>query len=477
MIESRPLETQTGNSEESRGPGSARPVEIPALVVVWSRDEPERVGEVLLPDPALAPADGWIFGRGDEGEQRLRLVRQRPGHNLETAPIEAAQISRVQLRIAPGQADTLLIRNPGRLALLIDGQEVQRQRRVREGAVLELRKQMMLMVVHRPTLLPALELPDSLRPAFGRADAFGLVGESPPAWSLRGQILFAAEREVHVLVNGASGVGKELVAQAIHALSRRREQPLISRNAATFPDTLIDAELFGNARNYPNPGMPARPGLVGSADRSSLFLDEIGELSHELQAHLLRVLDQGEYQRLGDATPRRADLRMIAATNRAVHELKHDFAARLRLRVEVPDLVSRREDIALLIPHLVRRIASDDPMLAQRLFPSGDPAGHPRVEPRLVRHLLLHDYRTHVRELEGMLWTAMMHSLVEGHDRIRLFEEPVVREVEPGSLTTAQIEAALEQAEGVRDRAWRLLGLRNRFQLTRLLKKHGIDGG
>src|SRR5690348_15490748 len=132
-----------------------------------------------------------------------------------------------------------------------------------------------------------------------------------------------ARRPGHVLLTGASGTGKELAARAIHALSKRSGQRLVARNAATLPESLIDAELFGNAKNYPNPGMAERAGLVGQADGSTLFLDEIAELPSSSQAHLLRVLDDGEYHRLGDGLARRSDFRLVAATNRDVSSLKH----------------------------------------------------------------------------------------------------------------------------------------------------------
>src|SRR5262249_46286359 len=152
---------------------------------------------------------------------------------------------------------------------------------------------------------------------FGRADADGFVGESPAAWDLRDRLAFIGPQAGHVLLVGESGVGKELAARALHARSRRSRRPLVSRNAATLPEALIDAELFGHARDYPNAGMPERAGLVGEADGGTLFLDEIGELPEARQAHLLRLLDGGEYQRLGDPRVRRADVRFIAATNRA----------------------------------------------------------------------------------------------------------------------------------------------------------------
>jgi len=465
----------THSSLAAAGHRSSR--EICALVVIWCGEQPDRVGEVLLPDPEREPDEGWVFGRGGsprQGDGRLALVRQRCGANQPREPLALPRLSENQLRIRCAEGSALQLSNLGRRTLLINGVEVKRSRKVSEADIVELRGQIMFVVARRPVELPALELPTELSPAFGRPDAFGMLGESPPAWMLRGQLAFAAQRDVHVLIQGPSGVGKELVAQAIHGLSARAQHPLVARNAATLPDALIDAELFGNLRDYPNPGMPERPGLIGAAAKGSLMLDEIGELSHDLQAHLLRVLDDGEYQRLGEAVTRKADLRLIAATNRPLTELKHDLAARLRLRVAVPALDSRREDIGLLIPHLIRRMAVEDHLLSRRFFVDGDPSGHPRVGSALVRALVSRSYPANVRELDGALWSAMMHSVVSGHDEVRHVELEPVSEVEPSALSREQIELALSHADGVQDRAWRLLGLRNRYQLIRLVKKHGI---
>ena len=472
--QSGPLDTLTTNSN-LLDPQAERPREVSALVVVWSREAPGRVGEVLLPDPRVEPGQGWVFGRGEAGDDRLALLRQRPGENQGVEPLGDRRISEQQLRIRSLDDGGLELRNLGRRTLLVDGVEVKRSRRVQEGMVVELRGQLMFLVARRPLELPGIELPDPLCPAFGQPDSFGMLGESPAAWVLRRQLAFAALRDVHVLIQGPSGVGKELAARAIHELSTRGARAMVARNAATLPEALVDAELFGNRRDYPNPGMPERPGLIGAADGGSLLLDEIGELSHELQAHLLRVLDSGEYQRLGEASTRRADLRLIAATNRPLAELKHDFVARLRLRVEVPALARRREDIGLLIPHLVANMARADPMLAHQFFPDGDPSGAPRIGPGLVRGLLGRPFPTNVRELDTALWNAMMHSVLAGQDHIRDVPAEAPAELDPGELTREQLEAALAHADGVQERAWRLLGLRNRYQLIRLLKKHGLN--
>src|SRR6185436_8690780 len=120
---------------------------------------------------------------------------------------------------------------------------------------------------------------------FGTADPHGMVGESPVAWEFRRQIAFVAPRPDHVLIVGESGTGKELAARAVHALSPRNASAFVARNAATFPEGLVDAELFGHAKNYPNAGMPERPGLIAGAASATLFLDEIAELSPTLQTH------------------------------------------------------------------------------------------------------------------------------------------------------------------------------------------------
>src|SRR5262249_44059454 len=167
-------------------------------------------------------------------------------------------------------------------------------------------------------------------------------------------------------------------------------------------------ELFGNLKNYPNPGMPERPGLVGEAHGSTLFLDEFAELPPSLQAHLLRVMDGGEYQRLGEATVRRTDVRIVAATNRPASDVKHDILARFKVRIAVPDLNARREDIPLLAAHLLRQHAAEGPGTFRRFFPGEDLRAAPLVSPVLMEALVQHEYTTHVRELDAFLVRAAL---------------------------------------------------------------------
>ncbi|MES2638431.1 MAG: sigma 54-interacting transcriptional regulator [Myxococcota bacterium] len=472
---------------------------VTAFVLLWSRDEPERVGEVALV-PGGHPGVAVLVGRAEASPEdplpRAEWIRQRPGRVTPTGALRSPRISRDQLRIEAASNDVLRVVNVGRCPLLHNG-VLTTECQVQPGDILELRQQVLLLCANRPLSLPAfapVSNPPPLHP-FGQSDSHGIVGESAAAWELRERVHFVAPRTAHVMVRGASGTGKELVAQAIHALSSRGRRPMVSRNAATFPESLIDAELFGNAKNYPNPGMAERPGIIGEADGSTLFLDEFGELPSAMQAHLLRVLDSGEFQRLGESRPRRADFRLIAATNRPDSYLKEDVLARLRIRVEVPDLNERREDIPLVARHVLRRIATNDRELALRYFPDGDASKEPRITPALLGALVQRRYTTHVRELEGLLWQAMSEGRGEWLDVWEGFPPAPVAAPAPGSAegaspsddTTASpsgvdpmtipievIRECLERHEGRQEPVWRELGLSSRHVLTRLVRRYGL---
>jgi two-component system nitrogen regulation response regulator GlnG/two-component system response regulator HydG len=449
---------------------------LQALVVVWSAEEPSRVGEVVLL-PRAGERRSLVFGRGHEPDgrhERARLVRQRPGETIETAPLASKHISRSQLLVRSHPDGGVAIQNAGKRALLVDGASVD-DGHARPGDLVEISRQLLLLCTRRPPVLPALRAKHVGSPfPFGTADAFGVVGESPEAWRLRDEVALVAPRREHLLVLGESGTGKELAAQAVHALGPRATRRFVARNAATVPAGIIDAELFGNAANYPNAGMSERTGLVGEAEGSTLFLDEIGELPTELQAHLLRLLDGGDYQRLGDPRRRTADVRVVAATNRPPAQLKPDFAARLPLCVRVPGLNERREDVPLVAAHLLQRlVAGGDPHTARFRAPDGPPRMTCELAGALVNHL----YTTHVRELSGCLFRAALESsgeVVELTPGARQLLGLASANLPARELTREEIVAALERHGGVREKVWRELGLPNRHVLKRILKKYGL---
>jgi transcriptional regulator with AAA-type ATPase domain len=441
------------------------------LALVWAPNDGGRLGEVL------SPKDGAVFGRGpveDDDDERVGLVRQAPRLNKAAPDIEDPFVSRKALRFEVDD-DSISVEAVGRRHLRVGNAEMKTVT-LREGDHFELQGIYGFVCVRRATTLPDGGI-DLMPKTFGHADAYGIVGESQAAWTLRGQVAFFGKRNAHVLVTGASGTGKELVAQAIHRLSSRSKEEIVSRNAATFPSGLIDAELFGNLANYPTSGMPERPGLIGQADGSTLFLDEIGELPSELQAHLLRVLDGGEYQRLGESRRRVADIRLIAATNRHVSELKEDLAARLGLRVALPGLDERREDAPLIARHVLLRAAAKDPQIGETFFEGWDgKTGEPRLTGDLARALVLHGWSTHVRELEAILWrsaaTSRGKELELTDDVQRLVKIPP--KVATTEVSAEAIREALARHAGIKDKAWRDLGLPSRHALRRLLKKLNI---
>jgi DNA-binding NtrC family response regulator len=484
-------DTTTLESFATDANDASSPERCDALVVVWCRDEPSRLGEVLLVPHGGGTSSAAVFGRGvddDPRGQRVTLARQRPGENIATAPLDTPHLSRVQLVLRTAEGEGCLdIENKGKRALLIAGREVP-SGHVRCGDLVEVGGQILFLCTRRPRTLPAMRAAAAGLPGvFGEADAFGYVGESPAAWRLRDEIALVSSRREHVLVLGESGSGKELVAQALHTMSPRAGRKLVARNAATVPAGLIDAEFFGNAANYPSSGMPERPGLVGEAEASTLYLDELGELPAELQTHLLRLLDGGDYQRLGDSKKRTADVRVVAATNRPVGQLRGDLAARFPIHLHAPGLHERREDIPLLARHLLHAITASGRGASSLVTAHPSRAsGTPEITKELTAALVQHLYATHTRELTHVLFRALLDDggrspvvhLTRGAMELLAATkaEPEPNAPRASEVTREALEAALARQGGVRERVWRELGLANRYVLKRLLKKHGLGG-
>ncbi len=449
---------------------------MPHLVLAWSLDEPDRLGEVL---PIARPT---AVGRGgalaEDPAPRGALHRISPGSSIARPPITSARIGRQQLVVEPRGEDAVHVRSIGPARVRVGGKPVT-EAIAQVGDVVEIHNAVVFLVTSRPPL-PALTAP--LDFPYGAPDPFGMIGESEVAWRLRASIAFAAATSHHVLILGDSGAGKELAARAVHGMSSRRDRRFIARNAATMPEALIDAELFGNVKNYPNPGMPERPGLIGEADGATLFLDEIGDLPERSQVHLLRVLDNdGEYHRLGEAQARKSSVRLVAATNRAPELLKHDFLARFTHRITLPGLPERRDDLPLLLSAILRRAARDNPQIATRFFErrNGEVA-EPRLAPDLVIRLLRHPFTHHVRELERLVWLALGTADADyigmTPDVERELGESAESElIDAGELDRETLAKALADNDRSPTRTAKALGLKNRYVLLRLLKKHGLS--
>ena len=189
-----------------------------------------------------------------------------------------------------------------------------------------------------------------------------LVGQSRVLKEVLAQIEMVAPTDSTVLIVGETGTGKELLARALHNLSRRREQPFVKVNCAAIPSGLLESELFGHERGAFTSAVSQRIGRFELAHPGTLFLDEVGDIPLELQPKLLRVLQEQEFERLGSARTLRVDVRLVAATHRDLmqmvedHEFRGDLYYRLNVfPMMVPPLRDRREDISLLAWHFVRK--------------------------------------------------------------------------------------------------------------------------
>jgi DNA-binding NtrC family response regulator len=216
---------------------------------------------------------------------------------------------------------------------------------------------------HQRLILEAEQHKPALPPAV--SGDCGIIGESPAIASLRIQIRQFADSPFAVMIEGESGSGKELVAQSLHTQSRRAAAPCLTINCAAFAGELLDAQLFGHAKGAYTGAAQARNGFFEEADEGSLILDEIGEMPMELQAKLLRVLENGEYYRLGETKARKTTARIIAASNRDLREevrngrFRSDLYHRLTvLTIKVPPLAERGHDRLLLLQYFQAFYAS-----------------------------------------------------------------------------------------------------------------------
>jgi PAS domain S-box-containing protein len=290
--------------------------------------------------------------------------------------------------------------------------------------------------------------------AAGGDEMFAPVGVSRPWLSAMALVERLAQTDTTVLLLGESGTGKELVARAIHDRGPRRNRPLVTLNCAAIPTSLVESELFGHERGAFTGASAQRIGRFEQAEDGSLFLDEIGELSLDAQAKLLRVLQEREFERVGGTRAIRSRARIIAATNRDLEAMvnagrfRSDLYFRLSVfPVRLPPLRERREDILLLVDHFLRRLEG---RLGRAL--SGFSADG-------VRQLHAHDWPGNVRELQNLVERAVLLSdeavleMPPLDSRVGL--SAVDGDARPaGTLDRARILTALERA------GWRVTGVR-----------------
>jgi len=305
-----------------------------------------------------------------------------------------------------------------------------------------------------------------------------LLGVSEAMTTVRKAIVRAAAAPFAVLIEGESGVGKELVARGVHLLSARRERRFSDLNCAALPDELIESELFGHAKGAFSGAVVDRAGLFEEADGGTLLLDEVADLSVRAQAKLLRAIQQQEVRRVGESFSRKVDVRIIAAANRdmraeaAAGRFRRDLLYRLDvIRIQIPPLRDRPDDI---------------PLLAERCWKAATArtGSRARLSPATLSELARYAWPGNVRELQNVIASLAVAAPQRGWVRPALLPAivGVATTVSAARLADARrqferrfVEVALARAGGSRSRAARALGL-SRQGLLKTLSRLGLDG-
>ena len=364
--------------------------------------------DILLVDDEVDFLEAVAGHLEDSDHQVVAVDGPKPA--LEALSQKEFDLAILDVRMPGGDGIDLLgqirRRRPGLQVIILTGHSSIRDavRAIRLGALDYLSKPIAFAdldrIVERVLEVRALRQQAlSSREGLAHRRSYGeIVGSSSVLFDVLSQVDQVAPTEATVLLEGESGTGKELFARAIHRASQRSNRPLVVLGATTVSEELIESELFGHEKGAFTGAVAARDGLIGVADGGTLFIDEIGEMSLSCQARLLRVLECGDYRRVGAAKSRTADLRIIAATNRCLAEevkrrrFREDLFFRLAVfRLQLPPLRERPEDIPLLVEHFAARL------------------GHQTAfEPAAMGLLKAHSWPGNVRELAHVVERALI---------------------------------------------------------------------
>jgi DNA-binding NtrC family response regulator len=335
----------------------------------------------------------------------------------------------------------------------------------------------------RYTVYQALEtrLSSSQKPdisSMSEENILGLVGCSPHIKELRKRIFQLGPGNFPVLIQGDSGTGKEIIAYGIHECSTRQNNPMVTVNCAAIPRQLEESEFFGHTRGAFTGAQTSKMGYIATANNSTLFLDEIAELSLDVQAKFLRVLDSGEYLRIGETQPRKVDIRIISATNRKLDEMvdnntfRRDLYFRLKgVEITTIPLAEIKEDIPGLIDHFISKSINNANMKyitrdAMEVLKSYNWPGNVRELKHVVEYLCT--LASNVARIDSSIVESVLNITPSNsfwvppyHEAKRRFESKYFTEV-------------LEQSKGNTAKAARIMGLQ-RPSLIRKLKDLNID--
>ncbi len=336
------------------------------LVDSWLPDlevgEFATVIRMLYPAMELLRVDGGADGgaRSPRRNELLHALRE-----AQNAPLNDTSVWATAPDAVPVAASGAGLRAPARVSLPVRRDFGQEESRAKdEEARLDSARQALSVLMGRPEVARPLIQKEVMLPE--------MVGASEPMRELARLIRLVAPRTTTVLIEGGTGTGKEVVARALHRLSERAGKPFAVLNCAAIPEALLEAELFGHTRGAFTGAVQSRTGRIEAAHGGTLFLDEIGEMPMALQAKMLRFLECGELQRVGDNETMRVDVRVIAATHQPLEKLASSVGAERTFRldlyhrlavfpVEVPALRERMEDLSMLAEHFLEQMGQEMP--------------------------------------------------------------------------------------------------------------------
>ncbi len=298
---------------------------------------------------------------------------------------------------------------------------------------------------------------------------YEMVGSSPAMQTIREQIQKVAPTDGRVLILGESGTGKELIARAIHENSRRRDKPFVRVNCAAIPEELIESELFGSEKGAFTGAVETREGKFSQADGGTIFLDEVGDMSLKVQAKVLRVLQEGEFEKVGGRKTEKVDVRVIAATNKDLEEevrqsrFREDLYFRLNvIPIVSPPLRERREDIPLLVEHFIQSYCREN---GYRQI---------RMSPEAMEVLQRYDWPGNIRELKNIIERLI---IMTGQDVVTVADLPLhlqIPEVQIDAHATAPLTLKAMKEKVERDYILAILRSQN-WNISRAARILGID--
>jgi DNA-binding NtrC family response regulator len=464
------------------------PPEPPSVLVI---DDDATIRELL--NASLAE-DGFVVESAQSGSEGLAKVRQTPFDaivtDLNLPDIKGTEVVRETLGIYP-DAMIVVITGDGRISSAVECIKLGAYDFISKPFEIRLLTEIVMRAIkerHEELQRLARQSGPLVMPSGLLAE--NMIGVGEPMREVFELIETVARSNSTVLITGETGTGKELVARALHSRSRRARHPFVSLNCAAVPETLLEDELFGHVRGAFTGALNARVGRFEQAQQGTLFLDEIGCVNLQVQAKLLRVLQEREIERLGGNQIVKCDVRVVAATSADLESMidagtfRRDLYYRLNvIPIKLPPLRARREDIPHLVRHFVSKYCEDlgiEPL---------------QVTHQAIKRLMSYDWPGNVRELENAIERAVV--LSRGRDSILPTDLPaelsgsqipdLLRQIRipEGGLNLEEIVTNLERellrqslkmAKGNRSHAAELLGLKRTTFLEKLKRLGEGDG-